>query len=181
MQGNLEDIIIKGRAEFDSKTPRKEIWDKIESKLDKAETKTINATAWYWKAAVIVLLGAVTFLVADRYTYRTQELAEVTTIEEFNELESFYTSLITSKELRVDDETSSDKFFTFLETDIEEIDALYSELKKTFEQEQETPAVLDALVHLLRQKLHLISSQLDLINDLKIKEGTADVEEGSAI
>jgi len=52
------------------------------------------------------------------------------------------------------------------------LDDLYSELKVTFEDGQETPQVKSALVHLLRQKLHLINKQLDILEQLKDPKAT---------
>lgn len=179
MQDKLEDFIKENHGQFDDAEPRHSVWERIDVELSDRKVISLRPTMWYWKAAVVVLIGAVAFLLVDRMTFRDQEVEAVTTVEEFNELETFYTSLISKKELRVDNATASDEFFTFLETDIEEIDAIYSELKKTFEEDQETPAVLNALVHLLRQKLHLISSQLEVINDLKTQEsGVAIKKEG---
>jgi hypothetical protein len=170
MQDRLENFIKENRGQFDELEPRHSVWEKIDVELTDGKVKSINPTMWIWKAAVVILIGAVAFLLIDRYTFKEQQIAAVTTVEEFNELETFYTSLISKKELRVEDATSSDDFFTFLATDIEEIDAIYTELKTTFEEDLETPAVLNALVHLLRQKLHLISSQLDVINEIKTSE-----------
>jgi len=165
MQDNLEELIRENRGQFDDAEPRHSVWEKIDIELSDQKIKGLQPTMWYWKVAVVVLVIAVSYLLVDRYTFKEQEIAAVTTIEEFVELEIFYSSLISKKELRVVNATSKDDFFTFLEADIEEIDAIYSELKKTFEEDQETPAVLDALVHLLRQKLHLISAQLEVINE----------------
>lgn len=179
MQDRLEDFIKENRGQFEEFEPRHSVWEKIDVALTDGKVKSINPAMWLWKVAVVILIGAVAFLLVERYTFKEQQIAALTTVEEFNELETFYTSLISKKELRVEDATASDNFFTFLETDIEEIDAIYAELKKTFEEDLETPAVLDALVHLLRQKLHLISSQLDVINEIKTNENGVDVmEEG---
>ena len=171
MQDRLENFIRENGGQFDELEPRHSVWEKIDVELTDGKGNGINSpSVWLWKVAVVILIGAVAFLLVDRYTFTEQPVAAVTTVEEFNELETFYTSLISKKELRVEDATSSDDFFTFLATDIEEIDAIYAELKKTFEEDLETPAALDALVHLLRQKLHLISSQLDVINEIKTNE-----------
>lgn len=179
MQDNLEEFIKKSKDQFDEFEPRHAVWEKIDLELTDSKIKSIRPTIWIWKVAVVILLGAVSFLLVDRYTFKEQQVATVTTVEEFNDLEIFYTSLISKKELRVQDATASDDYFTFLETDIEEIDAIYTELKKTFEEDLETPAVVDALVHLLRQKLHLIGAQLEVLNEKKTNENEdVDTEEG---
>lgn len=173
MQDRLEEFVKQNRDAFDSEVPGDALWGRIEEGLDE-EKKVVPMTPapqramWIWKAAVVVLLGAVSFLLVDRYLPRQQEeIAAVSTIEEFQDLESFYTSIISEKRGKLADELGEEKFLNYLETDIEELDAIYAELKLTFEQKQETPEVLGALIHLLRQKLHLINSQLDILEDAK--------------
>ncbi len=172
MQDRLEEFIKENRAQFDTEEPRHSVWEKIDVELSDKKVKTLNSGMWFWKAAVVILIGAVTFLMIDRYNVEPALADEITTLDEFKDLETFYTSLITEKKSKIDSEIASDEFFTFLETDIQEIDAIYAELKKTFDEDQETPIVLNALVHLLRQKLHLLSSQLDAINEVKSDGGT---------
>ncbi len=177
----LEEFIKENRAELDTKEPSHSVWERIDISLSDGKVKTLQPSMWIWKAAVVVLLAAVTFLMVDRYTFKTGEVAEITTLEEFQELETFYASLISEKKLKIDDQISTDEFFTFLKADIEEIDAIYAELKRTFDEEQETPVVLNALVHLLRQKLHLVNSQLDVIHETKARDSGVELGDFSSL
>ena len=172
MQDDLEQYIRGHQGAFDTERPRKAVWKRIEGTLDKDKASSVRANkpVWIWKAAVVLLLGVVTFLIADRYTYKPQEVEAVTTIEEFLDLEVFYSSLITKKRAKVRTALGDDApLFNYLEAEVEELDAIYEELKSNFEEAQETPEVLNALIRLLRQRLHLISSQLDLLNERAYK------------
>lgn len=172
MQDRLEDFVKANRDAFDEATPKPELWEKIEGALDGTEEKVIpiKSTLWMWKAAVVVLLGAVTFLAIDRFVPQEQAIKSNTvasTLEEFTELEAFYTAVINEKSDKLSLELEGEEFFNYLESDIEEIDAIYKEIKHTYDNEQASQMVMDRLIHLLRQKLHLINSQLDILEEAK--------------
>ena len=170
----MEDFVKANRDAFDEATPKADLWQRIENELDGQEEKVVplkpKSNLWMWKAAVVVLLGAVTFLAIDRFVPQNQEIDPnqvVSTVEEFQELESFYASLIEEKSDKLNIELEGEEFFNYLEGDIEEIDAIYQELKETYDNGQESELVLGRLIHLLRQKLHLINSQLDILEEAK--------------
>lgn len=170
----LEEFIKEHKASFDTIEAPKGVWDKIESDLDKS-IEPSKPVLWYWKAAVIVLLGAVIFLVADKYVPNGASQEQLSEVSEFEELETFYTSIINKKESKLKEELKGEEAINYLEIDIEELDLLYQDLRKVYLEEQTTPEVYDRLMHLLRQRLHLINSQLDIIaqekmpEDLKVK------------
>ena len=172
MQDRLEEFVKANRDAFDEASPRPELWEKIEGALDGTEEKGVpmRSTLWMWKAAVVVLLGAVTFLAIERFVPQDQAIEPemvVSTMEEFSELEAFYTAVIDEKKDKLSLELEGEEFFNYLEGDIEEIDAIYQELKDTYTNEQASQIVMDRLIHLLRQKLHLINSQLDILEEAK--------------
>ena len=170
----LEEFIKEHKASFDTIEAPKGIWDKIESDLDKS-IEPSKPVLWYWKVAVIVLLGAVIVLVADKYVPNGASQEQLSEVSEFEELETFYTSIINKKESKLKEELKGEEAINYLEIDIEELDLLYQDLRKVYLEEQTTPEVYDRLMHLLRQRLHLINSQLDIIaqekmpEDLKVK------------
>lgn len=172
MQDRLEEFVKANRDAFDDASPRPELWDKIEGALDGTDerVKPIKSTLWMWKAAVVLLLGAVTFLAIERFVPQDQVVdteSVVSTLEEFQELEAFYTSVIDEKKDKLSVELEGEEFFNYLEGDIEEIDAIYKELRDLYTNDQESQIVMDRLIHLLRQKLHLINSQLDILEEAK--------------
>ncbi|HEY9117676.1 MAG TPA: hypothetical protein VIN11_07605, partial [Roseivirga sp.] len=92
---------------------------------------------------------------------------QVSNVEKLKELETFYTSLIENKEERLASEISSEDASVYLDVEIRELDEIYAELKELFIESQPSDQVLERLVHLLRQKLHVIDSQLELIEKTK--------------
>ncbi|GAB5522282.1 MAG: hypothetical protein Roseis2KO_01540 [Roseivirga sp.] len=172
MQDRLEEFVKEHRNEFDVAEPKQELWDRIATDLGAEEEEKVKpihggSGVWLWKAAVAVLLIAVTYLAVDKFVPTEPEIPTMATMEDFEEFESFYTSIITEKSSKLSLELEGEQFFNYLEADIEELDAIYTELRATFESEQGGEQVLNTLVHLLRQKLHLINSQLDILEEAK--------------
>lgn len=167
MQDRLEKFIRENKEEFDVAEPQDRVWKNIEKGLNEEKATGLWSAHWYWKVAVAVLLIAVAYLGYDKLSYDTPQKEQASILKEFEELETFYTTIIAEKKLELSEEVSEEDFFNYLEADIQSLDDLYSELKTTFEENQETPQVKSALVHLLRQKLHLINKQLDILETMK--------------
>lgn len=175
MQGkdNLEKFIHENRVAFDDKEPRAHVWNKIDSAI---ESKPSNQL-WYWKAAVILLIGAVAFLIIDRpadgldnLTIDEHQALEASNLEKFQELEMFYTSIISNKNDKLLVELEDGGNFDYLGTDIEDLDIIYDDLKEVFLESQQSDEVLDRLIHILRQKIHVLNSQLDILEQERLPE-----------
>ncbi|MGW8123001.1 hypothetical protein ACV07N_10125 [Roseivirga echinicomitans] len=166
MRDKLEDFIKDNKERFDTETPSGELWNKIQKGLDQDLPPKRNSTHWFWKIAVAVLLIAVAYLGSEKY-FSADSNRESTAMQEFKELESFYTQLISDKKIKLSEEVESGEYFSFLEADIQSLDQFYEELKIAFESGQETPQLKSALVHLLKQKLYLIEKQLEILDETK--------------
>ena len=177
----LEKFIHENKAALDQAEPRAELWNDIESKLNfEAPQVKISYISWYWKAAVFLLLGAVGYLLVDRYDVKPANDLEATNVEKFHELETFYTSLIANKQERLNSEMSPEEASMYLDVEMKELDEIYSELKEMFLQSQPSEQVMERLVHLLRQKLKVMDSQLQIIEREKLpKEMQEELSETS--
>lgn len=173
MQGKdqLEKFILENRESFDSAEPKGDVWNDIESKLE-FNTPQVHKSyvGWYWKAAVFLLLGAVGYLLVDRYEVKPANEMEATTVEKFHELETFYTALIANKKERLESEESSEGASDYLQVEMQELDEIYADLKELFMESQPSEQVMERLVHLLRQKLKVMDSQLEIIEREKLPE-----------
>ena len=165
----LEEFIRDNRGSFDSKEVPSGVWNRITRDLDQPQVQK-NPVLWYWKAAVVVLLAAVTFLVADNYWPSSAESVATTELSEFEELEMFYTSIINKKQVKLDRALEGEEAINFLSSDIEELELLYNDLRKVYLEEQSSPEVYDRLMHLLRRRIHMINAQLDIIAQEKFPE-----------
>jgi len=166
---HLEEFIKENRSSFDTYEAPKGLWDKVEKDLDRSVSKPTQVL-WYWKAAVVVLLAAVTFLIADKYTPKAEAQQQLSEFTEFEELETFYTSIISKKEIKLEEALRGEEAINYLESDIEELELLYNDLRKVYTEEQSSQEVSERLIHLLRQRIHLINSQLDIIAEEKVPE-----------
>lgn len=163
----LEEFIKDNRPSFDTLEAPKGVWNKIEKDLGHSISAP-KQVLWYWKAAVVVLLAAVTFLVIDNYVPTAENQEVLSEVSDFEELETFYTSIITKKESKLEQALVGEEAINYLESDIEELELLYNDLRKVYLEEQATPEVYDRLMHLLRQRIHLINAQLDIIAKEKV-------------
>lgn len=172
MQGKdkLEKFILKNKEAFDTAEPNTDNWDKIEARLGLNRTRTKNYVAWYWKAAVFLLLGAVGFLLVDRYNVQPANDLEVSNIEKFKELETFYTSLINHKKEKLESELSAEEASIYLQVEMQELEEIYEDLKELFLESQPSEQVMERLVHLLRQKLKVMDSRLEIMERDKLPE-----------
>ena len=171
----LEQFISNNKEQFDLAEPSDRIWGAITDELEPETKKGTTQVLWYWKAAVVVLLAAVTFLMVDRFTNNkviSEEplAAEVSQVDTFKDMEVFYTSIINKKKERLNEELEGQEALNYLEADIAELDKLYQEMREFFLESQSSPEVMDRLMHLLRQRLHLINSQLDILEENKLPE-----------
>ncbi|MFY0592566.1 hypothetical protein [Roseivirga sp.] len=171
---NMEEFFQKNRGAFDQKNPPESIWNSIEQEL---EPKSSN-NLWYWKAAVFLLVGAVTYLLVDRSSQgiptttldEQQAFVETSNLEKFEELETFYASIISNKTSKMSDEVEGQVQFGYLETEIKNLDVIYDDLKDVFLESQQSEQVLDRLMHILRQKIHLINSQIDILEQDRLPD-----------
>lgn len=175
MQGkdSLEKFIHENRAAFDNKEPSTHVWNKIDASLKPKQSNQL----WYWKAAVILLIGAVTFLLIDRpansldnLTIDEHQALEASNLEKFEELEQFYTSIISNKSNKLLVELEDGDGFDYLGTDIKDLDVIYDDLKEVFLESQQSEEILDRLIHILRQKIHMLNSQLDILEQERLPE-----------
>ena len=66
MQDRLENFIRENGGQFDELEPRHSVWEKIDVELTDGKGNGINSpSVWLWKVAVVILIGAVAFLLVD--------------------------------------------------------------------------------------------------------------------
>jgi hypothetical protein len=165
----LEQFISDHKSQFDVLEPPREGWEAISKELEADQLGGQDRRGVYWKVAALLMIGFLTFLMTDKFKPVVVEGEELSaSIEEFEELETFYTSIISKKEIKLEAELESNIAINYLQVDIEELEFLYNDLRSLYVQKQSTPEVRDRLVHLLRQRLHLINSQLDILQEDKV-------------
>ncbi len=172
---NLEKFIKENRAAFDDKMPPEDAWHNINDRLDNSETKVVPISTYLWRAAVVVLLVAVAWLLVDRSDRDgtiagTNEFINDNEIA-FNDVEAFYMNEIETKQSLiiqfVSDNPELDKD---LLGEIDQLDSTYQMLKSAAEVGQ-SERIIDAMVLNLQMRIDILNQQLEVLEKIKkIKE-----------
>jgi hypothetical protein len=163
---NLEEFIKKNRTEFDHKEPREKLWDRIESDLDGNPPKF----GWIWKAAVVVLLAACSYLIWERGQAPIPDSLvseELLVDPEFVETELYYTQLIAEQRRMVeqfdlDDPEIKENF----RRDLASLDTAYQDLQQEYA-DTSNETVLEAMIDNLQLRLELLNQQLVILKQIK--------------
>lgn len=163
----LEDFVRERRDEFDSKLPSLDLWDKIESNLEKKNTRKIS----FWKvtaavAAVLVIALVSTFFIeSQNTTYFKYSNISDPEIVELLETEAFYASKVSNqlKEINKCYEIYPDLKYD-IESDLSELDNLYKELKNDLNDNLLNREVIEAMIQNNRIRLEMVDRVLNQIN-----------------
>jgi hypothetical protein len=163
----LEDFMRDNRDDFDSELPSIELWDKIESKLEKNEKgkhkflKIASAVA-----AVLILALVCTYMLkpqSDNYN-RYANISDPE-LKNLLETEAFYAQKVS---LKVGEIQKCYKIHPELKMDIEndlnELDTMYRELEKDLDDNLYNREVIEAMIQNNRFRLEMVDRVLNQIN-----------------
>lgn len=175
MKDRLEDFIKSHRAEFDDLEPRKDTWAKIQKELQPIEQK--KDYAWLWKAAAVVFLCISIGLAVERTMQNDiDRVAEVSSAQksrsaELKEVEGYYTQLISQKRMEI--KTVIDKNgLTDVELlqDMEQLDTMYTKLKKDLKRNQNDERLINAMIQNLQLRVEILNKQLKILERISKHE-----------
>ncbi len=172
---NLEKYIKENRAAFDDKKPPEDAWHNINDRLDNNETRVVPLSTYLWRAAVIVLLAVVAWLLVDR-SERDDMIAETNEFINdneiaFNDVEAFYIKEIETKQsLIIQFVADNPELDKDLLGEIDQLDSTYQMLKSAAEVGQ-SERIIDAMVLNLQMRIDILNQQLEVLEKIKnIKE-----------
>jgi predicted transcriptional regulator len=163
----LEDFVRERRDEFDSKLPSLDLWDKIESNLEKKNTPKIS----FWKvsvavAAVLVIALVSTFFIESQDTgyFKYSNISDPEIVE-LLETEAFYASKVSNqlKQINKCYEIYPDLKYD-IESDLNELDNMYKELKNDLNDNLLNREVIEAMIQNNRIRLEMVDRVLNQIN-----------------
>ncbi len=169
MGDQLEKFIIENRSAFDENTPSEKAWNQIDQRLEKKSNSKWNSL---WKVAAVVFMASTLYLAVDRTSNSSEEGAVLT--EEFNQAESYYINLINQKRKVISEELSPEQNKQFL-AEIDQLDAMYSELKKTYQTNASNDRVMDAMINNLQLRLEILNRQLEILQRIKDQNNEKDI------
>ena len=171
MRDDLERFIRDHREELDVHEPPGDLWPAIDRQLRPARRKSNKA---YYAVAATVLLLVGAFIWFMRHNAQTGVLpvsTEVAGSPEIMEAEMYYTSVVEQKMalLHHFGKEYPDMFRDF-EGEIDTLHLIYDQLKAEYKNSNGSEAVSQALIENLQMQVQLLSTQLQMIQDIKEKE-----------
>ena len=93
--------------------------------------------------------------------------------EEFNQAEDYYVSLINQKRQSIKDQLTPEQQEQFL-VEIDQLDSMYVELKKTYQTNASNDRVMDAMINNLQLRLDILNRQLEILENIKNQNNESD-------
>ena len=167
MGDQLEKFIMDNREAFDDATPSDQAWSKIDQKL------TNKRSTWptIWKVAALLFMATTIILIIDK---SKSEVQGPVLSEEFNQAEDYYVSLINQKRQSIKDQLTPEQQEQFL-VEIDQLDSMYVELKKTYQTNASNDRVMDAMINNLQLRLDILNKQLDILENIKNQNNESDI------
>ncbi len=171
MSDRLEKFIQDNREEFDLQVPEPRLWNGIEKNIRK--TKKIRFTYYLSRAAVVVLIAGITFLVQnivmnnDLFKPKEKNItSEEVIIPELMEAEMYYSGMVDEKleELK----PGLKKYPTIekeLERDLSELDSVYQGLKDDLKDDVANQEVIEAMIQNYRLRVSILEDMLEFLNE----------------
>ncbi|HTF21035.1 MAG TPA: hypothetical protein VK658_23330 [Chryseolinea sp.] len=161
MKDELEDFIRKNRRSFDDRELPRDAWTNIRANLAFQTPSLWNSVAIWRAAAILFMVTTGYFLVSmtlTRQGHAKEQLASAVTLDEFRDVEQFYTEQISEKVKLISNFKRADGLNGFTH-DFHQLEAMYNVLN---EQMKSNPSekVKDALVLNLLVRIDLLNQQL---------------------
>ncbi|SNT11787.1 hypothetical protein SAMN05421640_2356 [Ekhidna lutea] len=167
MGDQLEKFIMENREVFDDATPSENVWKGIDNDLSKK--RSIWPTVW--KVAAMLFMASTIFLMIDR----NAEVEEGPYLsEEFNQAEDYYVKLISQRKQEIKAQLTPEQQEQFL-VEIDQLDSMYVELKKTYQTNASNDRVMDAMINNLQLRLDILNKQLDILQNIKNQNNENDI------
>lgn len=167
MGDNFEKFIMENRNAFDDATPSEKVWNKIDRDLEKK--RSIWPTMW--KVAAVLFMASTLFLMIDRNINSGNDGPVLS--EEFIQAEDYYVSLIAQKRQAIKEQLTPEQHEQFL-VEIDQLDSMYVELKKTYQTNASNDRVMDAMINNLQLRLDILNRQLDILQNIKNQNNEKD-------
>lgn len=160
MGDQLEKFIMENRSAFDEAEPSEKLWTKIDQKLERKKP----GMSVIWKVAAVLFLVSTIVLLLDKNS--SGDPSGPTMSQEFVDAEDYYVTLINQRKQLIRDKLTPEEEKTFL-TEINDLDAMYLELKKTYQTNASSERVVDAMINNLQLRLQILNLQLEILENIK--------------
>lgn len=173
MKDELEDFIRENREAFDDREPSDKNWRNIEASL-KMEKRGWWNSLTLWRAAAVIFMALSIYLLVPKKP--GTRLAEDKSLQEFNDVEAFYTQQISQKVELIDEFQQSEGLNGYTQ-DFKQLEAMYHVLKEEMKV-RPSQKVKDALVLNLLVRIDLLNQQLHKL-EKAYRSNSEEVESSS--
>ena len=159
----LEEFVKANRDDFDYLEPSPEVWEKIKKNSGK---KVVRMNRYLLRIAAVVAVVAISAIFVNQTFIKNAGYGKITD-PEINELlntEKYYASQVNGKleEIRKC-YTTFPEIKNEVETDLNELESMYKNLKEDLKDNISNKAVIEAMIENNRYRLKLVDSVLDQI------------------
>lgn len=165
MGDQFEKFIINNRNQFDDQEPSLDLWNKIEKEV----TPKSFSFSLVWKVAAVLFLISTIVLLVDR----TNEPIGAELSQEFIQAEDYYITMINQRKLVIKEQLTPDQEQLFLD-EINQLDDIYLDLKKTYQSNASNERVVDAMINNLQLRLDILNKQLEILENIKNNKNEKD-------
>ena len=173
----LENFVQKHREAFDDQEPNSQLWLSIKQDLTNytptRKIRTVPITRVWQVAAIFLILLVVSlvlqrqFLIPEMPSQRITKV-DVTEIYRLNpelaETEQFYIQQIQLKQQEIRQYNFTDTEF---ETDLQQLEELYDQLKTDLVQSGNNEQVLSAMIQNLQLRSEILNRQIEILEQLQ--------------
>ena len=172
MSDQLHDFIKENRSAFDDKEPPDSVWSKIQNSLPEKKSRPWYDNVALWRAAAMIFMALSIYLLVPK----TGQLSDNNklSMNEFNDVEAFYTAQITQKVALIEEVSGSSSTDEFTQ-DFQQLEAMYNVLKEEWKT-RPSKKVKEALVLNLLVRINLLNQQLHRLEEDLKKDDAAEKE-----
>jgi len=166
MSKQLDEFIKENKKEFDTDSPSRDLWSKIELELDKKKKKDPIKLRWWLNiaASVVILLGVGFFTLMPGKDDR-MSVADVN--PGYAKKEVRFCSLIEQKRDSLQTfAVSNPELYQQFDADLQKLNKTYEGLRKDLATSPNQQLVVKAIIKNLEIQLQLVSQQLSIISEV---------------
>ncbi len=158
MGDQFEKFIMKNKDAFNEAEPSDKVWHRVTKKLDKKQSYLSIA----WKVAAMLFMASTIYLIIDK---NNESGAGPVLSHEFEQAEDYYVNLISLKKQELKEKLTPEDQEQFI-ADIDLLDSMYLELKKTYQINASNDRVVDAMISNLQIRLNVLNKQLEILESI---------------
>jgi len=173
----LENFVQKHREAFDDQEPNSQLWLSIKQDLTNStptrKIRTVPITRVWQVAAVFLILLVVSLVLQRQFLIPEMPSQKITKVDvteiyqlnpELAETEQFYIQQIQLKQQEIRQYNFADTEF---ETDLQQLEELYDQLKTDLVQSGNSEQVLSAMIQNLQLRSEILNRQIEILEQLQ--------------